>query len=332
MTEEETIRDTPVLTEAGRVEADEAPAPDAMRRYLLTLAAVMALIFVAPFFLARSAFYDRVDPSFYAKSLNYAYETAGQNADIVIFGDSTALLGIDPSRMTSALGVKVLNLPNTQATLIVNDDMSLSHYLNTNRPPKLILFYFAPWDFDYGHIDFNTLPTYEGEQLLLRRGTPQAIRAFGRKHPREILLFPLRFYGTFWQFTSHHTSVSTQEAQLIATRGHVDIVSPSILQAPCRFPQYLIDNVRFSWMHDLGERYRSPETQVLYYVAPVPACENVSELLARPYEQLPASPPKAVPLDFFINDVRFIHPRAFAVPELTQNLIDAVRPVLSSPR
>jgi len=329
---EEIIRDAPSSESIGgaRVQVDRVPEGREMLPYLLTAAAVMALLYVMPFFLNRTAFYDRVNPSFYARPLNYAFDTAGQNADVVIFGDSTALLGVDPSQMSSALGVKVLNLVNTQPTLVVNDDMTLRHYLKENRPPKLLVFYFAPWDFDYGHNDFNSRPTYEGEELLLRRGTGEEMRAFARRHPQEVILFPLKFYETEWQLMLHRRPRANQEAQLIATRGHVDNIESTMLRAPCWFPRFLIDNVRFSWVHDLGERYRSPETQVLFYVAPVPACENVSQVLERPYDQLPARPPKPLPPEFFISDVRFIHPRPPAVSQITRDLVDAVRPVLAS--
>jgi hypothetical protein len=324
--EEETVRGAP---SSDSKESDPTRDGAAMLRYLLTLSGVMALLYITPFFFARSALYDRVNPSFFARPLNYAFETAGQNADVVIFGDSTALLGIDPSRMSSALGVKVLNLVNTQPTLVVNDDLSLRRYLQANRPPRLIVFYFAPWDFDFGHNDFDSWPTYDGEEILLRHGNSREIVAFVRNHPHEAAVFPLKFYLNAWQFTLHHVPHAHQEEQLRATRGHVDSPEPSIMTVPCHFPQYLIDHVRFNWVHDLGGRYRSPQTQVLFYVAPVPACDNVSEVLARPYGELPAAPPKTVPPVFFMKDVRVIHPRPVAVPELTRNLTDAVRPILA---
>ena len=327
--EEETIRDAaaPEITASDRI-----PGSEGMKSYLLIVFGVMAVLYFGAFFLARSPLYDRVNPSFYAKPLNYAFKTAGENADVVIFGDSTALLGVNPRQMSSALGVKVLNLVNTQPSLVVNDDMSLRHYLKQNRAPRLIVFYFAPWDFDYGHNDFDSRPTYEGEELLLRQGTSQEMTAFARRHPREIVMFPLKFYGTAWQFTMHHVPQVNQETQLTATRGHIDNTDPTIMKAPCRFPQYLIDNIRFAWVHDLGERYQTSVTQVQFYVAPVPACENVAAVAGRPYGQLPASPPKQVAPEFFMDDVRFIHPRAAAVHELTNNLIEAVQPLLASNR
>ena len=174
-----------------------------MIRYLLTVFGVMGFLYAAPFFLVRSGVYDRINPSFYARPLNYAFTTPIHDADVVLFGDSTALLGIDPSQMASSLGVKVVNLVNTQPSLVVNDDLTLRRYLASNQPPKLIVFYFAPWDFDYGHTDFNARPTYEGQELLLRQGTRDELLAFAKKHSEDAGIFPLRFWATASELMLH---------------------------------------------------------------------------------------------------------------------------------
>lgn len=298
-------------------------------RYLWTMSATMAVLFVLPFLLVRSGVYDSINPSFYARPLNFAFNTAGQNADVVLFGDSTALLGIDPSQMSSALGVKVLNLVNTQPSLVVNDDLTLRRYLASNRPPRLVVFYFAPWDFDYGHTDFDARPTYEGQELLLRQGTRNELSTFIRRRPMEALEFPLKFYATALQLTLHRVSHPHQYEQLAATHGHLDNTDPTVLSNSCSFPPFLVDNVHFAWVRSMAKRYATPETRTFFYVAPVPACANAQAVLSRPYDRLPAAPPVQVPPQFFSNDIRYIHPRPFAVPQLTRNLTDAVRPLLA---
>jgi hypothetical protein len=300
-----------------------------MAPYLLKVLAVMLLLYVAPLFIARSDFYERHSLSFYSRPLNYAYHTAGQNADVILFGDSTALLGIDPSQMSSALGVKVLNLPNTHGSLIVNDDMALRHYLAGNRPPKLIVFYFAPWDFDYGHVPFEATPVYEGEELLMRQGSAQQILAFVAKHPGEGLNFPLRFYDDSWQFALHKVSHQGQEQRLAETHGHIDNTDFSVLPDACTFPPVLLDHVRFDWVKALGEKYSSMGIQVVNFVAPVPSCSNVSALLNNPYAELPAAPPVQLPPGTFVRDIRYIHPHPNAVPQITRNLTVVVRAALA---
>jgi hypothetical protein len=300
-----------------------------MGAYLLKVLGVLAVLYVIPFCLARSSFYDRWNPSFFARPLNYAFTTAGENADVVIFGDSTALFGVNPSLISSALGVKALNLVNTQPSLVVNDDMSLQRYLAGNRPPKLIVFYFAPWDFDYGHLNFESRPVYEGEELLVRQGTPRQLLAFLIHHPSHAISFPTRFYATAWELARHPAPHSTQDAQLRETKGYIDNIDPTTMKPSCNYPQLLIDNVRFGWVRSLGERYKSSQTQVLFYVAPVSACINSSSVINMPYDQLPAAPPRPAPPEFFAEDVRYIHPHPFAVPVLSGYLTDAIRPLLA---
>lgn len=314
----------------------EPSLPDSVRRdtsmlrYMCTVLAVVAVLYLLPPIAIRSGLWDRWNRSFYAQPMNYAFETAGLDADVVVFGDSTATLGIDPGQMSSALGVKVLNLPNTQDSLIINDDLALRHYLSGNRPPRLIVFYLAPWDLDYGNVDPATRPLYEGEELLFRQGSWQQWRAFVFKHPELALSFPLQFYSTNLQFIRHGVRVPHQQAQLNATLGHVDNLVNSALDSSCSFPAPLIDSIRFSWVHDLAARYRSPQTRVMVYVAPVPSCANVSQVVNQPYEQLPAAPPKQMPPNFYNDPAMYVHPRTLAVPQVTRDLTDAVRPMLAA--
>jgi len=147
----------------------------------------------------------------------------------------------------------------------------------------------------------------------------------------EAVRFPLKFYASAWQFLLHRVVLPNQNAQLVATHGHVDNTDTAVLSAPCKFSPLLIENVRFDWVRALGDKFRSPQTKILFYVAPVPACGNVSSVVERPYNQLPAAPPVQVPPEFFSNDVRYLHPLPFAVPQLTRNLSDAVRPLLAAP-
>ncbi len=327
-----------IMTETETIEAQSERASSApefsgkdMRRYLLKMLSLLLLLYAIPFFMVRSDFYERWNLSFYSRPLNYAFDTAGQNADVVIFGDSTALLGINPSQISSALGVKVLNLVNTQPSLIVNNDLSLRRYLARNRAPRLIVFYFAPWDFDYGHIRFDARPIYEGEELLARQGTAKELFDFLQKHPMDGIVFPLRFYSSSWQLMLHRVSHPNQEAQLSTTLGHVANTDATVLPDTCRYPKLLVDNIRFDWVRALGKSYETPETKILFYPAPVPACSNVSEVMGRPYQQLPAAQPHQVPPSFFSNDIRYIHPLPLAVPELSRQLAEAVGSTLKVP-
>ena len=78
-------------------------------------------------------------------ALEYGFTASGVNADIILFGESSAVMGIDPRLAARSLGMKVINIPNSLGSLNVTGDMALSHYLRVNRRPKLIVFYLGAW-------------------------------------------------------------------------------------------------------------------------------------------------------------------------------------------
>ncbi len=302
----------------------------AMARYDVQVCALLLVLYVIPFFVARSAIYEKWNLSYYSRPLNYAYETPVKDADVIVFGDSTAMFGIDPSQMQKALGMTVLNLPNTHGSLMINNDLPLERYLARNKPPKLIVFYFAPWDFNYGNVSLEAMHVFEGEELLARQGTGREVLAFLMKKPVEVLLFPLRFYADSLQFLSHRVSHAGQEEMLARTHGTIENVDVTVLASPCQFPPLLLDNIQFPWVKALGEKYRKAGTDVVFFVAPVPACTNISEVMNHDYGSLPAKAPVVLPVGEFVRDIRYIHPHKEDVPMLTENLLAAVRPRLAA--
>jgi hypothetical protein len=132
---------------------DSADSPEQLRRYVFWLLAFTATIWLLPFIFVRLPGFLRWSGSNYGSMLEYSFASSNANADVVIFGDSSALFGIDPLQMSAKLGLKTINLPNTMSSLPVTDDMALRQYLAHSAPPRLIVFYFAPWNLNFSNID-----------------------------------------------------------------------------------------------------------------------------------------------------------------------------------
>lgn len=302
-----------------------------MTRYFVVLFAVPLLLSPLPFFLVRLQSYGQFskNPRFYV--LDFAFKTARQNADIVIFGDSSAYSGLDPKQMSAALRAKVLNLPSNLNALPLDDDFALRRYIEADRPPRLIVFYFSPWNFDYGREDFDYDRLYEGMEMLMRHGSVSDVLAFFTAHPRAALLFPYMFYRLNLTAAPSEREMSLQQAQQVtATNGHAD--SPGVLHArsTCVIPSNFIESIRFDWVGKMGEKYRTPQTQVLFFAAPIPNCTNAQAVIDRSASALPAAPPKTMPASLYVDDNWYSHLYAAGVPQATQSLIDAVRPLLAS--
>lgn len=312
--------------------AESASAPSSPERgfgrYLLSMSIVLLAMYCVPFYVVRRADFDVMSNTPYSMPLNSAFETAGQNADVVLFGDSTVLHGIDPSQMSRELGAKVINLPNTGATLRVMDDLSLRRYLNSNRPPQLIVFYFAPWDMDYMHTELP-IGTYEGREVLAHQGTAAEILDYAWKHPAESLEFPFQFYlaNSSWRAVVERP-YRYAGAEVARTQGHLSNPARTPLPAQCEFWPAMTHDLRFDSVKALGAKYKTAETKVLYFIAPIPACRNAAAVVSQPYDALPAAPPRGLPVSIFSGSVMYLHPQPDAVPAVTDQLVDAVRPML----
>ncbi len=136
------------------------------RHYLLCLLLVPLLGYLFPFIAESVSPLNNRSISQWGQILDYGYNLNNENADIVIFGDSSALYGIDTPLLSQQLGMKVMNIPGSVGSLQVTGDSMLQRYLEGNRPPRLIVFYFTP-----GNLDFMSMQSsfsYEGDEQILR--------------------------------------------------------------------------------------------------------------------------------------------------------------------
>ncbi len=311
--------------------SSETKTPSRSLRYLLVLLTIPMVLFFLPFISVRSASYQKWTRTIDFPNLEFAFTgAAGQNAEIVIYGDSTAKTDIDPSQMSAALNKKVLNLPTSLSTLMVDDDLPLRNYLKVNRAPRLIVFYFAPWGFDYGNADFNNSPLYNGMEMLMRHGTAADIWSFYKTHAGIALQFPLMFYSANARIASFDWR--KQASEVAATNGHMDVDAYFNLHydSSCVLPASLADRVRMDWVRKMSEKYKSQETKVLYFAAPIPDCANAQTIVDRAATILPAAPPRILPASFFVDDNFYAHLYEVGVPQATRNLIDAVRPFVTN--
>jgi hypothetical protein len=301
-------------------------------RYLLSTSMFLLVMYCVPFYVVRRADFDEISNTPYSLPLNSAFKMAGQNADVVVFGDSTALHGIDPSQMSRELGMKAINLPNTGATLRVMDDLSLRRYLATNRAPRLIVFYFAPWDLDYMHTELP-IGTYEGREVLAHQGTGAEIFAYAWSHPSESLEFPFQFYmaNSSWRAVVQRP-YRYAGAEVARTQGHLSNPALTPLPEQCEFWPSATHDLRFDSVKALGTKYGTAETKILSFVAPIPACRNAAAVLNQPYNTLPAASPRELALSMFSGSVMYLHPTPEAVPAVTEQLVEAVRPMLGDAR
>ena len=297
------------------------------RHFLAWLLLPPVLVYLAGFALVCLPSYERWSGSKWAPTLEYAFKTAGQDADIVVYGDSTALYGVDPLQMEKDLGLKVINLPNTMGSLPVVDDLSLYQYLAHNPPPKLIVFYMSSWNLNYMNPWGPRL--FEGEEMLLRHGSWNRIFHFAVHHLEETLNFPFRVYSGLGPHAIIDLLRSSHAVpEVVASRGHeVNDLPVGPLSSGCSLPDVLVQEHDTASVQALINRYSTPQTKTMLYLSPVPGCQNAGALLSsiRAKNNIPAALPAVLPAGDFSSDNMYAHVRPDAVTASTDLLTRAVR-------
>ena len=125
--------------------ANEKPQPKASRNslryvallFFVPLAFFFCLCFVLPtrWLAARSG-----DP--YLANLGYGASLHQANCDIVLDGDSTAEVGLDPTIFEQQTHLKTCNIAEPDGVRVLNGNAILDQYLAQNAPPRVILFLF----------------------------------------------------------------------------------------------------------------------------------------------------------------------------------------------
>ena len=296
-----------------------APAPERRRprvfiAFLFWTFLIPVLLYLPVIPLVRTQIYMRWWPSHWGPMLDFAWNSSKQDADVVVFGDSSAFLGIDPRLINQQLGIKSIVLPNTVGSLPVTGDKPLDAYLSHNRKPRLIVLYFTAWDLNYADAKDSRL--YEGEEMLLRHGTVAEIWHFALQHPLELPAFPLRNYTSFGVpilkkiLTGHDRARETADAL-----GHVDDQENyPPLQADCTLPPRYMKASSSDSVQNLASHYRALGYQVAVFLAPIPDCPNAAEISARSYDAVAAKPPQTLPASSFLQDGFYAHVQPRSVP------------------
>jgi len=308
----------------------QPPEPRSLRpfrRFLLLLLLIPALVYIAMFPLAMipALGFDRWGGSRWAPVLNFGFHADHQNADVVIFGDSSAAAGVDPRLVDAELGIRSIVLPNTLGSLPVTGDMALRRYLEHNTRPRLIVFYFSPWDLDYDRPGKDKF-LFEGEQMLLRNGSWHDIASFARRHPLALLAFPWQANSMLGVKNVWMTLRTDRQRDTAQAQGHIDYNDPiGPMHTPCEIPVAYLNDRSSSSVQQVVRRYAARDLHVAVYLAPIPACNNAREITSRTFSELGAAPPATLPATSFAADGLFAHVLPPFVPESSRLLASTLR-------
>jgi hypothetical protein len=208
-------------------------------------------------------------------AMDFRYSLANVNADVVISGDSTGLVALDPAVMQPDLHMNVVNISSLGSIFNVQLDDMLDHYLRYNKAPRLIVVSLSPWNLRQEPVSPEN--SFEGIVMLIRHGTWPEIFHFAAANPLVTLHF--QYQVLRYLLTSFRHEDRALQAELLEHRGFAPI-DPPPLQHPCKVAKgYMDPEVADGLAMHFYKKYSTAQTRVLVYMAPVADCAGSEEFL-----------------------------------------------------
>ena len=254
----------------------------ASRRYCLLLLILPLLAIPACIRLGSSDFFLRHGASVWVQSNDAVFTMRHRDCDVLIFGDSTAMTGIDPDVVERNTGFKTCNISVTNAVLAVTHNLTLNRYLANNGRPRVLLIQLSPDGFQPESNIWNQTVYPEGLLELLRHGSPAESRRVLLHHPQQAIAFAgyaagFSIYSGIKDIWFHLTNDRPEEDTIAIHNGFFTPPSPpskscepgatfSNPTAGGTFPQAVVGEYQNGYADRSGI--------VLVNVAPIPSCDK----------------------------------------------------------
>jgi len=109
-------------------------------RYGAALVAVQLLLLVAATALAATPWFMDHDADPGLKNIGYSLRLRNADCDVLIYGDSTSLTGLDPAIIQQVTGLTACNISETVSVQgVVGSSFAIDHYLSQNKRPRFLL-------------------------------------------------------------------------------------------------------------------------------------------------------------------------------------------------
>jgi len=273
--------------------------------FILPLLAIPAFIG-----LGRSDFFLHHGASVWVQSNDAIFDMRNRNCDVLVFGDSTAMTGIDPDVVDRATGFHTCNIAVTNAVLAVTGNLTLDRFLEHNAHPRILVVQLAPDDFQPENRLWHHTIYPEGLLELLRHGNPAESRKLLLGHPHEAIAFAgyaagFSAYYAIKDVWFRATHLRSEEDQVQVRNGFFTPPSPARTYCePAANPQPTADT---HFARTLSSSYRAlygaTGSTVLVDVAPIPSCDANLAAFASQLDGITSNTLQPLPIGFF-NDGR----------------------------
>jgi hypothetical protein len=288
----------------------ETPPNGSARRFCLVFLALTILWPIAAVFFVRSSLYERLSMDKSDMLVDFYLNFRNQQFDVVVFGDSSGVFGVDPSIIRATTGLTALNLCQTTDILASHGTAALDFYLAHNSRPALLALYLAP---PSASID----PDAENEDGIkdrIRHGSLHSLPGLFGAHPVRVLQTLLVMSLVTWRGLFHSAAAGEFQGDALravekAHSGYIPNFSVGLLRDGCSERT----GAKQNWKrHDFIDRFRKTYSSlgipIVVVPGPVADCDRSLEDYQRVLGGVFDSEPYSIPHSLISDDGASLHP------------------------
>jgi hypothetical protein len=206
-----------------------------------------------------------------------AFRWHNRDCEVLIIGDSTANVGIDPRLITANTGLSACNMATTRPVIDDLGTIPLDAYLTQNAKPKLIVLQVGPETFYRSRSPWEHVGPYASMVLISRDLSTMAALKIMLRHPAETTQFTIYVVQTRlfpkkadWNRISreYDRMITASEVSGGQLQLNWDAIKSCSNQA---LPLY--GPVDKAWIREIRAKYEAFGIAVLVRAAPVPSCD-----------------------------------------------------------
>lgn len=266
--------------EVSALEA-QLKAPRRQARLYCLLVILLPLLAIPAFIaLGRSDYFLNHGASVWVQSNDAIFQMRNRDCQVLIFGDSTAMTGIDPALVEKDTGYKTCNIAVTNAVLSVTDNLTLDHFLAHNNRPQFLVVQLSPDGFQSENRAWDRSIYAEGMLELIRHASPDEARHVLLTHPREAATFAgyaagFSAYYALKQAVYFATRVRPDEDEVHVRNGFFTPPAPARTHCEAAPAVHVSrDGFARQVVQDYQQNYTPRTGVVLVDVAPIPSCDR----------------------------------------------------------
>jgi hypothetical protein len=202
-------------------------------------------------------------------NLGYGATLRGRDCKVLIYGDATAMVGVDPKIIEAKTGLSTCNIAEAAGVTMVSGTLPVDRFLEGNPRPKVIVFLYAPENLSrpraWEHIEY-----FEAITSRLQEEPNAATARTLARHPEQTLAWAER--GLRMALTSLGAKPFSDETAHLRDRhlGQMKLEGPTMTGCANKVSGYPPDPV---WVKLLRTQYGVGGTKVLVDMTPIADCD-----------------------------------------------------------